>query len=88
MRLRDSGTARVGWAVAVACLLFGHLVIGGGTAARPTEAAVPLASAVSADSELAGVAALPRLTVDLPGFELGSDPTGKPRERGGSEEHS
>ncbi len=72
MRIWGSRPVRLAWAVSVGVLLFGHLLIGGATPAGSDGPAFPLAAVVGTDDELAEIIGLQRVTVDLPGWELGS----------------
>jgi len=69
-RLWASGAARLVWAVSVACLLFGHVLLTSGRRTEPSPPALPLAVVTGVGGELAEVADLPRVTASLPGFEV------------------
>jgi hypothetical protein len=69
-RLFSSSAVRLAWAASVAALLFGHVVVSGDLATTPTGPALPVRAAAIASEELAEVAAVGRLTVALPGFEV------------------
>ncbi len=69
-RIWNSRPAHFAWAASVAGLIFAHLVVPNPVAGNGPDAALPLAAAAGADSELAEIAALPRLSSKLPGFEV------------------
>lgn len=69
-RLWNSRPARLAWVVSVAVIAFGHLMIGDGGPSTPANRAVPVTAVAEMRNELAEVAALPRLAVRMPGFEI------------------
>ena len=88
-RIRGNRTARLAWAVSVGCLLFGHVVVSNGDGGGPPPPALPLAVVADSGDELAEVAALPRLTAPLPGFEIAPEDRGAtPDQDRDSEERS
>ena len=77
-RILGNRAARLAWAVSVGCLLFGHVVLNQAERVGSATPAMPLAVVAGTDDELTEVAALPRLTAHLPGFEIAlqiSNPT-------------
>lgn len=69
-RIWGNRGVRLAWAASVGCLLFGHVVMNDHVRTEPASHAMPLAAVVEADDELTDVADLPRMTADLPGFEV------------------
>ncbi len=64
VRIWESRRARLVWSVSVLALAIGHLAVPSGESSKATEPS-PLASTESAyDEELAGIASLPRLSLD------------------------
>jgi len=72
MRIWGSRPVHLAWAVSVAVLIYGHLLIGGAMPAGSDGPVFPLAAVAGNDDELAEIVGLQRVTVDLPGWELGS----------------
>jgi len=81
-RLWTSRPVRLAWVAATVGLLAGHLLIGADTPATPVGPALPVAAAARNAGELAEIAALCRLTAELPGWEVAASPgRGSTRER-------
>ena len=88
-RVWNSRPAHLLWAASVAGLIFAHLVIPNPVSGRDPDVALPLAAAAGTDAELAEIAALPRLTARLPGFQVVSQDTdARPEENRESEDRS
>lgn len=69
VRIWSSRPLRLAWAVTLAGLVLGHVLVGIADRKRPI-GSPPATAAASAESELADVVELGRFTVDLPGFEI------------------
>ena len=69
-RIWDSRPAHFAWAASVAALLFGHIVLGGVGSTSAVKTAGPIADTSTPLGELNEIALLPRLTVELPGWEV------------------
>jgi hypothetical protein len=70
LRLWRSQPIRLAWALSVAALLFGHIVIGAGAPSGPADTIRPVMAAAAIHHELAEVIDVERVTTELPGWEI------------------